>query len=234
MKVPILYRTHKCSGIIPASESGWVGRVIANGTASPERVAAMVAEQTRQMPSDVLYTNVKTGEAVRSLLRGGSNVNLDWVAFNIALTGAFTSLDDVFTPGRNALVVRSHVRAALRDCLAGITPRNVTNGLKAAIQSVVDGAAQAEGVITVTTVYVAGINILVDVANADEGVWLVAKDGTVAATPAIVANDAATMDLAFPELPPDGEYSLVIKARSGASADFAPAVAKRNVTVKAS
>ena len=42
------------------------------------------------------------------------------------------------------------------------------------------------------------------------------------------------MDLAFPELPPDGEYSLVIKARSGASADFAPAVAKRNVIVKAS
>ena len=110
----------------------------------------------------------------------------------------------------------------------------VTDGLRAAIQSVVDGTAQAECVITVSTVYVAGINILVDPANADEGAWLMAKDGAVAATPAIVANDAATMDLSFAALPPDGEYTLVIKARSGASTDFAPAVARRNVIVKAS
>ena len=80
----------------------------------------------------------------------------------------------------------------------------------------------------------AGINILVDPANSDEGAWLMAKDGTVAATPTIVANDAATMDLSFATLPPDGEYTLVVKARSGAPTDFAPAVAHRNVTVKAS
>ena len=234
MKTSILYRTRKCAGIIPAGKAGWIGQVVSNGSATAERVAAIVAEQTRQMPSDVLYTNVKTGEAVRSLLRDGNNVNLDWVAFTISLTGAFGTVDDGFTLGRNALMVRAHCRPVLRDCLLGITPRNVTGGLRATVQSVVDGAAQAEGVITVSTVYVSGVNILVDPANEDEGCWLVAKDGTVAATPAIVANDAATMDLSFAALPPDGEYTLVIKARSGASTDFAPAVARRNVIVNAS
>lgn len=155
------------------------------------------------------------------------------MAFTISLTGAFDSRDDAFTKGRNALLVRAHARSVLRDCLFDFVPRNATGGLKAAIQSVVDGTAQAEGVITVSTVYVAGINILVDPANADEGAWLMAKDGTIAATPAIVANDAATMDLSFAALPPDGEYTLVVKARSGAPTDFAPAVARRNVTVKA-
>ena len=232
--IPILYRTRKCAGIISTSEAAWLGQPLVNGTATAEDAAAIMAEQTRQMPSDALYSIVKTGEAVRTLLRRGLHVNLDWVAFTISLTGAFDSLDDGFSLGRNALVVRAHCRPVLRDCLLGITPRNVTDGLRAAIQSVVDGTAQAECVITVSTVYVAGINILVDPANADEGAWLMAKDGAVAATPAIVANDAATMDLSFAALPPDGEYTLVIKARSGASTDFAPAVARRNVIVKAS
>ena len=229
----LLFQTRKCAGIAVGDTPSWYGWPILNGSVTAERVAAIVAEQTRQMPSDVLYTNVKTGEVVRSLLRDGNNVNLDWVAFTISLTGAFDSLDDGFSLGRNALVVRAHCRPVLRDCLLGITPRNVTDGLRAAIQSVVDGTAQAECVITVSTVYVAGINILVDPANADEGAWLMAKDGAVAATPAIVANDAATMDLSFAALPPDGEYTLVIKARSGASTDLAPAVARRNVIVKA-
>ena len=200
----LLFQTRKCAGIAVGDTPSWYGWPILNGSVTAERVAAIVAEQT------------------------------DWVAFTISLTGAFDSLDDGFSLGRNALVVRAHCRPVLRDCLLGITPRNVTDGLRAAIQSVVDGTAQAECVITVSTVYVAGINILVDPANADEGAWLMAKDGAVAATPAIVANDAATMDLSFAALPPDGEYTLVIKARSGASTDFAPAVARRNVIVKAS
>lgn len=234
MKTQMLYQTWKGTELVPGASPYWIGSIILDNTATCEEVAAAVAKKMRLAASDVLYIYVKTGEAVREILQTGRNVNLDWVAFTISLTGAFDSLDDGFSLGRNALVVRAHCRPVLRDCLLGITPRNVTDGLRAAIQSVVDGTAQAECVITVSTVYVAGINILVDPANADEGAWLMAKDGAVAATPAIVANDAATMDLSFAALPPDGEYTLVIKARSGASTDFAPAVARRNVIVKAS
>ena len=226
-----LFKTRKLAGNIPGEAPRWIGCPLTNGTASPEEVAAIVAEDTRQSVSDVVYTHTKTGEAVRRLLRAGQNVNLDWVAFTIALTGAFESLDDGFEQGRNALMVRAHARQFLRDCLADVSPRNVTNGLKASIQSVIDSAAQAEGIITTVTVYVAGLSILVD-ENPDEGVWLVSKDGTIAATPTITANTATTMDLSFGELPPDGSYTLVVKARSGASTDYAPAIAKRNVTVQ--
>jgi hypothetical protein len=230
----MLYQTWKGTELVPGASPYWIGSIILDNTATCEEVAAAVAKKMRLAASDVLYIYVKTGEAVREILQTGRNVNLDWVAFTIALTGSFEKANSPFTPGQNALMVRAHARPALRDCLAGITPRNVTNGLKAAIQSVVDGAAQAEGVITVSTVYVSGVNILVNPANADEGCWLVAKDGTIAATPAIVANDAATMDLSFAALPPNGEFTLVVKARSGASTDFAPAVARRNVIVNAS
>ena len=232
MKNQMLFQTRKSRWAAAGSTPLWQGFVYTNGTASPEEVAALVASETRQTVSDVMYTNTKTAEAVRLLLRGGQNVNLDWIAFTIALTGSFQSVDDGFDPARNALVVRAHARQFFKDCFASVTPRNVTGGLKAVIQSVIDSAAQSEGTITTATVYVAGLNILVG-GNPDEGVWLVAKDGTVAATPAITANDASTMDLAFAELPADGDYTLVIKARSGASTDYAPAVARRNVTVRA-
>lgn len=227
----MLYQTRKCSGIVAGLPVGWIGQIVPNGTASSDEVAALVADQTRQSVSDVVYTNAKTGEAVRRLLRSGKCVNLDWVAFQIALTGAFERVDSGFDPDRNSLVVRAHARQFLRDCLADIVPRNATNGLKASIQSVIDSAAKAEGVITTSTVYVAGLNILVGDAP-DEGVWLMSKNGDIAATPEIAANDASTMDLSFGELPPDGNYVLVIKARSGASSDFAPAIAKRNVAVQ--
>lgn len=226
----LLYKTCRCAGALVGDKPVWQGVPCSNGWASPEEVAAFVAGETRQSASDVLYTYTKTGEAVRSILRSGRNASLDWVAFLITLTGSFQRIDDGFDPSRNALIIRAHARPFLRDCLKGITPRNVTNGLTASIQSVIDSAAQAEGVITTTTVYIAGKNILVG-DSPDEGVWLMAKDGTIAATPVITANTNTTMDLAFGELPPDGEYTLVVKARTGASTDFAPAVAKRNVTV---
>ena len=201
--------------------------------ATSEEVAAIVAGKLRLSPSDLQYIYVKTGETVREIVTNGRNVNLDWVAFTISLTGSFDKCDSPFTAGRNVLMVRAHARPSLRDCLAGVTPRNATGGLKAAILTVMDNVAMEEGVITVPSkVLVAGNNILIDPTHDDEGVWLVDKNGDVAATPTVLSNDASLLDLGFGELPPDGSYALLVKARTGASTDFAPAVARRNVTVR--
>ena len=111
----------------------------------------------------------------------------------------------------------------------------MTGGLKASIGSVTDNVAGEVDTITVPSrVLVGGIDLLVNAENADEGVWLFGRDGEIAATPAILDNGNATIDLDFGELPPDGEYTLVVKARSGAPTDYAPATAKRTVTVRAS
>ena len=235
MKTQMLYQTWKGTELVPGAAPYWIGSVLLGDSAAPEEVAAAVAKKLRLTVSDVLYIYVKTGEAVREILQTGRNVNLDWVAFTIALTGSFERANSPFAVGRNALQVRAHARPILRDCLADVTPRNATGGLKATILSVMDNNAMQEGVITVPTkVLVAGTNILIDPMHEDEGVWLVLKNGDVAATPAVLANDASTLDLDFGELPPDGDYALVIKARTGASTDLSPAVARRNVTIHAS
>ena len=233
MKTQMIFQTRKGAELVPGAAPYWIGSVLLGSTATTEEVAAAVAGKMRLAASDVLYAYVKTGEAVREILQTGRNVNLDWVAFTIALTGSFEKANSPFTPGQNALMVRAHARPALRDCLADVTPRNATGGLKAAILSVMDNAAMQEGVITVPTkVLVAGTNILIDPTHEDEGCWLVAKNGDVAATPTVLANTIGSLDLDFGELPPDGEYTLVVKARAGASADYKPAVARKTFTVR--
>lgn len=226
-----VFETQRCAGPHIGELPLWQGRIPVKGQASPEEVAAMVADSTRQSVSDVLYTHTKTGEAVRWLLRMGKNVNLDWVSFIIALTGSFARIDSAFDRERNALIVRANARQFIRDCLIGITPRNAISGLKARIDSVMDGSADMEGVISTSLVYAAGLNLLVGDAP-DEGVKLISSDGATVCTPRIVANTATTLDLSFDELPPDGSYTLEVKARSGASTDYAPATARRNVTVR--
>ncbi len=229
----ILYQTRQVPAPMHEDIMYWVGKVLQNRTATSEEVAAIAAERLRLSPSDVQYIYVKTGEIVREIVMNGRNVNLDWVAFTISLTGSFDKCDSPFTAGRNFLMVRAHARPSLRDCLAGVTPRNATGGLKAAILSVMDNVAMEEGVLTVPSkVLVAGNNILIDSTHDDEGVWLVDKNGDVVATPTVLSNDASLLDLDFGELPPNGSYALLVKARTGASTDFAPAVARRNVTVR--
>ena len=202
----------------------------------PKTQADLYAESARQAHmdvADIAYVDQKMRGVLIAFLLDGYPVVLDWFGLNYAFTGPLDSADDDFDPNRNSIVVRAYSRPPLRDCHSEMKVRNVTSGLKASILSVTDNAAMEENVITVPSkVLVAGNNILVNIENQDEGCWLAKKNGDIIAAAQILANDASSLDLAFAELPPDGEYVLVVKARSGASTDYAPAIARRTVTVR--
>ena len=230
----MLYKTWKSSVTTGDGDPVWQGAPLLGDTVTPNEVAAGVANATRLDITDVKYILDKTGKVVTSFIKEGKNVDLDFVAFVISMLGGLDSADADFDPERNALVVRAHARPPLRDCLSDVNTRNVTTGLVAKILSVMDNTAMTEGVITVPSkTLVVGNNILINPANADEGAWLLSRNGDLVATPRVLANDASTLDLAFEELPPDGEYVLMVKARSGASTDFAPATARRIVNIRA-
>ena len=167
------------------------------------------------------------------MLKSGRNVNLETVGFSINLKGKFGSKDDAFSPSRNTLAVSAYAKPILRDCLKGVSLRNVTSGLKANVFSVTDDHALVEGVVTVASrVLVAGVDILITAGNDDEGVWVLDRTGEIAATPTVLANTVGSLDLDLGELPPDGDYTLVVKTRSGASTDYAPATARKSFTIR--
>ena len=229
----LMFKTHKVTNRAISEQPFWVAKPILGASVPMGQVAQEVAA-TRGIPvEDVLYALRRTNDIVVELLKSGRNVNLELIGFSINLTGKFDSKDEPFSQSRNALEVSAYAKPILRDCLNGITPRNVTAGLKASVFSITDDTAFAEGVVTVASrVLVAGVDILIDTMNADEGVWVLDGKGEIAVTPTVLANTVGTLDLDFGELPPDGEYTLVVKARAGASTDYAPATARKAFTVR--
>lgn len=228
-----MFKTHKVENKAISEQPFWVASPILNASVPMGHVAQAVAESKGVSTEDVLYILRSTNNVVVEMLKSGRNVNLEIVGFSINLNGSFASKDDSFKASRNGLVVSAYAKPILRDCLKGVSLRNVSSGLKASIFSVTDDAAFEEGVVTVTSrVLVAGVDIFIDSANADEGVWILDGKGNEVATPTVLANTVGSLDLDLGELLPDGEYTLVVKARSGASTDYAPAMARRNFTIR--
>ena len=231
----LMFKTHKVENEAISEQPFWVASPILNASVSMGHVAQAVAESKGVSTEDVLYILRSTNNVVVEMLKSGRNVNLEIVGFSINLNGSFASRDDSFNASRNAIVVSAYAKPILRDCLKDVRLRNITSGLKANVFSVTDDTAFEEGVVTTASkVLVAGVDILIDSANADEGVWILDGKGNEVSAPTVLANTVGSLDLNLGELPPDGEYTLVVKARSGASADYAPATARRNFTIRRS
>ena len=227
-----LFNTQRCSSRIVGDEPLWQGHLNLGKSVGVGKIASDVGARLHMDPFNVLHVYRCTDEAILERVKQGFTVNTELVGYAIGMTGSLPYSDSDFDPDANALVVRAYAKPILRDCLKGIVPRNVTQGLKASIVSVMDNVAMEEGVVTVSSkVLVGGKNLLIG-ESADEWCRLLTKSGETAATPTILANTGATLDLEFGELPEDGEYVLVVSARNGASSDFAPALARKTITVR--
>lgn len=229
----IMFKTHKVENEAMAEQPFWVAKPVLGASVEFGQVAQAVASSRGISVEDVLYVLRRTDEEVAEMLRSGRNVNLETVGFSINLKGKFDSKDDAFNGSRNALVVSAYAKSILRDCLKGVSLRNVTSGLKASVFSITDDQAFEENVVTAASrVLVAGVDIMIDAGNGDEGVWVLDGDGEIVLEPTVLANTVGSLDLDFGELPADGVYTLVVKARSGASTDYAPATARKTFTVR--
>ena len=227
-----LFSTMKCPSRIVGEEVLWQGHIALGKSVGVGRIASDVGARLHMDPFNVLHVYRCTDEAILERMKQGYTVNMELVGYTIGMTGSLPYSDSDFNPDANALVVRAYAKPMLRDCLKGITPRNVTKGLKASIVSVMDNVALEEGVLTVASkVLVAGRNLFIG-ESADEWCRLLTKSGETVATPTVLANTGAALDLDFGELPEDGEYTLVVSARNGASTDYAPAVARKPITIR--
>ena len=227
-----LFSTIPCAGPTIGDTPSWRGAVINKTSVGTAQIIADVADNLGMDPINVLRVQRGTDEAIVARVKRGHNVNMEIAGYTIGLTGTFDGSDGTFDPERNMLRVSAYTKPILRDCLKGIVPRNVTQGLKASIFSVQDSVAHEEGVVTVpSVVLVAGTNIHMG-PNDDEWCGLFTKKGELAARATVLANDGGTANLSFDELPADGEYTLTIFARNGAPTDRLPAVARRAVTVR--
>lgn len=228
-----LFSTIECAGKAVTDTPRWRGNIITTGSVGTAQIVADVADELGMDAVNVLHVIHCTNKKILVHIKRGKNVNMELAGYNINLTGSFDGNDAAFDPDRNSLRVSAYAKPILRDCLRDITPRNVTQGLRATIFSIQDNVAHEEGVVTVASkVLVAGTNIYMDATADDEWCGLFTRQGELVARATVLRNDSGTADLAFDALPEDGDYTLIIFARNGAPKDRLPATARRAVKVR--
>ena len=174
---------------------------------------------------------------IKELLQQGCNVNLDGVRFSLQATGTLPYANSDFDPERNRVVARATINHILRDAprtkATGSEDRAKTpllkpvNTLPRSPSStnllVQDTSLCEEKVITVPSkILIAGDDMLITPGRPDEGVQLISrKDGAVHAA-RILKNDGSSIDVELDNLPPAGEYTLLVRARNGNPLTFAP------------
>ena len=174
---------------------------------------------------DVLFDALAKNEAV----------DLNFLYAKLHVAGSLSAATEQPTKEENPVKPRVFLKGELMDALAAFDVVNDTLTVAALLYEVMqDGAAEQNRIeSTEARVVINGSAILIDPAQADNGVWLEdLRTGLKVADGTVVHSDSATCHATFPTLPPTGKYRLVIATRDGNDPnEYTLAKATRNVTV---
>ena len=229
------FTPQKVGGVGAKTSPAWYGVPRLRPSVDINDTIGEVAEKTGLDPYKVLHVYAMRDEAVLNLLKGGHNVNTRLAGFTISMTGTLKNVDAEFDRSANAMEVSLHAKPLLRDCLAGVRPRNTVGHLSCNIGSIMDPVAREEGVLTTPDGLMAGRSMKINPRNDDEYLHLLYRNGQLAAVPQLTANNTGTIDFSLAacfDALEDGEYVMELSARNGASADYAPAVARKAVIIR--
>lgn len=209
-------------------------RVKHNGTVSSDDFIKRLAERSGEEKERVRFIWELAQNELARQLAAGKRIELEAISAGIAVSGSFDSANAAWDSEKNKLVPFINAKGDLKAALTDLETENITEGAKPSILSVLDTAAEIDGLLTGTetcNVYISGKDLAVDTAAADEGVWLENAEGVVVATATVTDSDSSLVDCYFDALPEDGDYKLVVATRGGLGAEFGVALAKKNVEV---
>ena len=249
MECTVKFKTRHVGGHGKSAGDVWTAKILPNRIIYQKQLAAMLAE-TGGFPAETIqYLLTHMWLKIIALLQEGCNVYLEGVRFSLQATGTLPYANSEFDPERNRVVARATINEMLRDAprtkkgpagsrakapllkpintLPRHTGKDISN-----ISSVTDDKSWLVDVVTSPSrILVAGIDLLITPGQPDEGVQFVShKDGSVY-VPQITANTIDTIDLKLDELPPPGEYTLLVRSRSGASLSLAPNEARHVIII---
>ena len=155
----------------------------------------------------------------------------------IAVEGVFEAANSPWDKTKNRLVPYFYAKGDMKNAFAGATGVNVTVGNHCTIKRVLDTSLKTDGVIANianVTVYISGVNMLVDATAEDEGVWLEDEEGTIVAKATVTASTSTTTDATFTTFPlvKAGAYKIVVGSRGGLGEGFGVSIARKAVEIK--
>lgn len=194
---------------------------------------AYFAEETGYKEAQVKAAILAFVDEIKRNAHLGQISYMDGVAYiTITCKGAFKGPTGPWVKGANWLELVTVEVKPWKTALEEFKPENQTEGLKPVIDSVLDTVTGQYDEITGTDVFsVGGNNLAPDPEQEDEGVTLVAEDGTRNAAENTY-SDIGMVKGKLPAAIPAGKYTLEIATRCGLGSAYEVRVATRKITVK--
>lgn len=168
----------------------------------------------------------------RYIDRGAFSTYDGVVSFRIVPKGSLANVNGPWVKGVNTLQAITCELEPFKSTLAGITPKNVSDGIKPIIDTVMDEASGEYGIIIgIGNFQIAGFNLAVDADAEDEYVALRAADGTLLKAE-ILSSDIGLVKARLTSTIEAGVYTLVVHTRAGFGPECAVAEVTRKINVK--
>lgn len=205
-----------------------------NGKTGKSTFEERVAKRCGYDKSVVTCVNDGCGSQLCEELSNGNRVDLGWSYAMLTAQGSSESTREPWNPAKNRLAASFIAKDPVKTCLEGVELVNVTAGAKVMILHVSDSVAVIDGTISGTSdvdVRITGNGLALDIAAADEGVWLEDAKGVIQAVATVTETATTSLACRFATLPEDGTYTLVVASRNGLGADYGVAMGRRKVNV---
>lgn len=181
--------------------------------------------------ADTQYFLDKLGQKLVECALSRKSVDLDWMGVRITIEGSIAAMNDQPTKADNPVRLKITLKGDVNTALAGVTLKNVTRMVEAALHEIMQvGASALSRIENDNLVVINGKGLTLTPDAEDEGVFL-EKAGVVKAKAVIVYSDDSTIKADFSGASVEnGVYDLVVYTRDGASA--ADGISARRLTRK--
>ena len=213
----VKYYCTKCSeAVVGTGNQLYQGHIDGLETVGSETVIQKAADETKVPVTTLTNAANAIGTVIKNYISRGYRVVWEGAfGSGFKIKGGFDSEDDTFDPERHKLQPYFYALKNVRDAAADITPVNTLSKVSIAIYGAQDKTTKEQNSVTGgNTLLIQGKYVKLTVANADEGVYLVASDGTEYKA-VIESSDQQTVDCHWATTVPAGEYRLELRGRAG-------------------
>lgn len=225
----VTFSNTKIAGALARDGKNWQAHLNPSGQVNASTLAEEVAKSLKDSASYVENLLLESCRKAAKHLAAGERVILNGFG-RIELTGegSFDSEDGSWDPARNAIGLKFHPVAAIRNAIRDTVPENTLKPVSIQLLGLQDAETfEQKAFVAGHTAMGQGKGLAVTAANDDEGVFLLSAEGAEIRCP-VTASTAATFDATVPASTPQGVYTLEFRGRAGQGTN------RQLVTVRAS
>ena len=211
----VTFANTKCCEAV-TGDGKYQSHVTSAGVCDTDTLAAETADNLKDSAAYVETVLREATNVSKKHLAMGERVTIDGLCrLEIAAEGASPAEDAPWDPAVNRLVVNAIAYDAVKLAAKDIVPENVLKPVQIQLLGSQDATTfEQNAVVKGHTLLCQGKGIKLTAANADEGLYLVAADGTEHKL-AVTSSTQGEIDATVPDEVPAGTYVLEVRGRAG-------------------